>query len=409
LSSIRTFLALCAALLALPSSAAASDALRVEPEGAAETTVTLSGLGAPDVQGREYTVTDSAGQRRVAITGHSLDKVLGAANVDPYRFADVRVAAGALSVTLDRGEVTRPGTFADGPPVFWMEGNEARFLRPASASGGSVQVAGGPLTVSLSRQSELEVTARASRRRVERGEPVTFTAAVSGAPDGEPVTLSWYFDDGAEAIGARVTHRFRRAGSYDVLVGATTASDRAGADATVTVQVGEERSGPDRKGGGTNRDADAPDSGAATGPNGPSGGGVGDAATAPSGSEGAGGADDDRPRDERTATQPPTARSRAAARRRAQREREPAPRREAETASTGSAREVEGIELADLSALSSRAGRDALRAARTGRPREEDQSGGGIPPGLWWTLGTTALLGLGAWREARGRPTARAT
>ena len=43
-----------------------------------------------------------------------------------------------------------------------------------------------------------------------------------------------------------------------------------------------------------------------------------------------------------------------------------------------------------------------------GASREEDDgTGGGIPPGVWWTLGTAALLGLGGWREARGRPAAR--
>jgi hypothetical protein len=71
-------------------------------------------------------------------------------------------------------------------------------------------------------------------------------------------------------------------------------------------------------------------------------------------------------------------------------------------------RQVRGIELADLSGLSSAAGRDALRAARRGDLRAEDGSGTSIPPAVWWTLGTAALLGLGGWREARSRPAGRA-
>lgn len=59
-------------------------------------------------------------------------------------------------------------------------------------------------------------------------------------------------------------HRFAKRGSYDVVVGVTTPGDDAGASAVVTVQVGAPLAGPDRKGGGTNEEADAPDHGAAT-------------------------------------------------------------------------------------------------------------------------------------------------
>jgi PKD domain len=410
--ALATSLVFLAALLALPASALASDQIQVEPEGSSARTVTLSGLGEPDVQAREYTVDDGTGERRVPITGFSLDEVLGAANVDPYRFADVRVAASAGPfVTIDRSEVTRSGAFPEGPPVFWMEGGEARFLRPASAAGGSVLVSGGALTVTLSRQSELQVTASASPRRVKTGEPVTFTAAVSGAGD-EPVDLNWYFDDGGQASGARVTHRFRRPGTYDVLVGATTASDETGADHTISVQVGKARRGPNRKGGGTNPDANAPDSGAATGSagggsgsggSGGSGGssGTGDAAPA---DEGAGGGAGDRSRERARRRE---ARRRAAARREARREAAEA-RERREEGDASASRQVSGIELADLSALSSEAGRDALQAARRGRLREDQEdSGAGIPAAVWWTLGLTGLLGLGAWREARSGPAGR--
>jgi PKD domain len=399
-----TLVLVAAALLALPAVARASDQLVVEPEGTSPVTVSLTGLGEPDVQAREYTIDDGTGERRVPVTGYSLDKVLDAANVDPYRFADLQVAAAAgLSVTLGRDEVVRADTFAEGPPVFWMDAEEARFLRPQSAAAGSVLVSGGAITVSLSRLSELEVSVTASKRRVKVGEPVTFTATVSGAPDGQEVQLDWYFDDETEGSGSRITHRFMRRGTYDVLVGATTASDRTGASATASVRVGRPSGGPNRKGGGTNDDANAPDSGSATGTDASGTGGSGGAAAAAAGdaTEEAG-AEGDAAADRRRSARRRARRERRAERRERQREPEPA--------DAGSSREVSGIELADLSALSSPAGRDALQAARTGRLRDEreEDDGRGVPPAVWWTLGTAALLGLGGWREARGRPVTRA-
>jgi PKD domain len=234
------------------------------------------------------------------------------------------------------------------------------------------------------------------------GEPVTFTATVSGAPADEQVELHWYFDDGTERTGSRVTHRFRRRGAHDVLVGATTASDRTGASDNVSVQVGKPGGGPDRKGGGTNEDANAPDSGPATGTTGSgtggSGGASGSGTSEVAGSNGEAAADRGRGQ-----AREPRERPRPEPRERRRRERDDEP------VDSGSTREVSGIELADLSALSSPAGRDALEAARTGRLRDEqDDGGGGVPPGVWWGLGTAALLGLGGWREARGRPVTRA-
>ena len=311
-------------------------------------------------------------------------------------------------MTLDRDEFLDPGTFPDGPPVFWMQDGTSRFLRPASASGGASQVGGGgPITVRLSRPARLSVSAAASKTRLGPGERVTFTAAVEGAAEDEPVTVSWYFDDGGDRVrGSRVAHRFRKPGTYDVTVSATTAEDDPGAADFVTVRVGPDPNGPDRKGGGTNPGASAPDSGVGTGAAGPASAGSGDG-SAGMGDSGTG----DTPAadaDEAAAARSRAARRRARARRRAEARRErPDEGRESSAAEPDGSEPVSGIELADLSALSSRAGRDALRAARTGRLRDEEEGqGSGIPPAVWWTLGAAALLGLGGWREARGRPAA---
>jgi len=183
------------------------------------------------------------------------------------------------------------------------------------------------------------------------------------------------------------------------------------------VQVGRARAGPNRKGGGTNTDANAPDSGSGTATGGAEGtGSAGGGSSAAGDGDGSAGADAggstgahdgaETARDDAAAARHRAARRRAAARRRSEaraRQRE----EQDESIEAGAPRAVSGIELADLSALSSQAGRDAVQAARTGRLREEDEEGGGIPPGVWWSLGTAALLGLGGWREARGRPASR--
>ena len=167
----------------------------------------------------------------MTVSGHSLDRVLRAARVDLYRFGSLAIAWEGGSIALDREEVTDPDRFADGPPVFYVDGGDVRFLRPADGEPGRVS-GPGPLTLTLSRAARLAVTARASTRRTKPGKPVTFTATVSGARPGERVEVSWYFDDGRSARGRRVTHRFRKPGTYDVVVGATTASSEPGADAT---------------------------------------------------------------------------------------------------------------------------------------------------------------------------------
>jgi hypothetical protein len=340
--ALATTLAVLAALLALPAGALATDQVRVVPEGASARTVTLSGLGEPDVQAREYTVEDGT---RVAITGHSLDEVLREAGADPYRFAEAEVSLAGASVTLTRDELVRTDAFPDGRPVLWIEGTETRFLRPATTSEEPVRLGGaGLITVRLIRPSELQVRAEASDRRVELGDPVTFTATLSGADAGAGVDVSWYFDDGRRGSGLRVTHRFRKPGTYKVSVGARTGPDEPGADDFVAVRVGRPPRGPDRTGGGTNRDADAPDSGVGTGASEPGGSAGGsDVAGAAGGDEGAA-TDDAAAEDKAAAARRDAARRRrAAARERAEED----PARERRDREPGTAQEVTGIELAD--------------------------------------------------------------
>jgi serine protease len=70
------------------------------------------------------------------------------------------------------------------------------------------------------------------------GTEVTFDAAASFDPDGDPLTYAWDFGDGTTASGATVVHRFTERGSFAVEL--TVTDGRGGMDAaTATLPVGE--------------------------------------------------------------------------------------------------------------------------------------------------------------------------
>jgi PKD domain len=375
-------------LLAAPASALADDQVTIEPAGGEARTLSISQLGDPDVVARPYTLP--GGSAPVPITGYSLDRVLDAAGVDPVRFGSLEIQATSGSVVLTRDEATGTTTFPEGPPVFYVENADGRFLRPARANGESAELAtGGPMTVELAERGELSVSAKASPRRAEVGQPVRFTATVTGAEPGESVEITWFFDDRRSKAGSEVTHRFRRPGTYEVTVGATRSENEPGASAIVTVRVGKKPAGPDQQGGGTGPDENAPDSGAGTGSTGSTGstGGSGvtpvtptTPSTPPSTYE---------PVDE--PPQPPGSGS------------SQNPTDESGASSDG-LEPVEGIELADLNSLSSDAGRDALEAAQRGLKRDPEETDGGVPDGVWWFLAIGGLLSLGGLLELRRRP-----
>ncbi len=347
----RALLIAALVALALPGTALADGRIVVAPDGEAEKAVTLSALaGKYDVRDRPYRGPDG---KPVRITGISLDAVLRATGVDPFGFDRAEVTAGGATVPVQRSEIVTGSEFPDGPAVFSEDAGGAFFLLPAATDGRAARRAGAPeLRVRMVRTSDIELTARASRSRVNRGDAVTFSASAKGGSG--TIAYSWTFDDGGHGRGARVTHRFKEPGTYDVVVGATTAGDPRGTDAIVTVTVGKPANGPDRKGGGTDSDAAAPDSGAASG-----GGGT---------------------------AAPPARR---------------APRRAPKRRAAARGDRVEGVLLADASPS---AAERAARAARTGRvkPAAAESGGFGVPPGVWGGLAALTLLFLGGWRERRG-------
>ncbi len=274
---------------------------------------------------------------------------------------------------LSRHQALDPGAFPEGFPVVYATAAGTGFLRPSTGpedlNATDAFEAPQGITVVLRKGSPLQVRAKASPLRTRPGKAVTFTALVDRAGSGEQLTYSWYFDDGHSGSGANASHSFAKRGSYDVVGGVTTPGDDVGASAVVTVQVGAPLGGPDRKGGGADRDATAPDHGAATGsttgaPPGPPAT-TADRESAPASA----------PRLEREVRQ---------------RSQPQAPRGE----------EVSGVLLSSTKALPAEP--TASPAARTGKLDESEGGGGGLSNAVLGLLVTAGLLSVGALVELRG-------
>lgn len=365
--------------LAQPSlDAARADAAQVTviAAGGSQQTLSLEALaGSEDVVGRAYLLRSGTGEATQTVSGFSLAALVEAAGADPYAFSYLEVlrpTGGA--VQLSRHQALDPGAFADGPPVVYATAGGTGFLRPNGGAedlnaSDSFEVPQG-VTIALRKGSPLRVEASASTLKTRPGKAVEFSAEVEGAGAGETLTYSWYFDDGASAAGPDATHSFTRRGSYDVVVGVTTPGDSTGTSAVVTVQVGPPPAGPDRKGGGTSRDRQAPDHGAATG--------VGD---------GAG----DSPSSAATAVPAPTPTPAKPA--------EPSEKPAATTSQPPAGAPISGLLLSAPAAATPKP--DSQPAARAGNPSDENSDGLSLSGAALGLIVTGGLLGLGAFSEAR--------
>jgi hypothetical protein len=383
---LRNGLLIVAALAATSTvgaeTARADDAqVTVIAPGGAQQTLSLAALGGGDVSERPYTLRSAEGESTVTVSGFSTAAILDAAGVDPYGFSylEAQRPAGG-SVLLSRDQALDPSAFPDGPPVVHPTATGTAFLRPGAGAGDlnatdSFEAPQG-ITLVLRKGSPLRVRAQASTLRTRPGRPVTFTAIVERAGAGERLTWSWYFDDGHSAEGAGVRHRFAKRGSYDVVVGVTTAGDETGASAVVTVQVGPPLAGPDRKGGGTNDDVGAPDHGAATGGSAPGTSGLSGASPNP----GATG-ESSRPCPQNTEKC----------------ERSQVEKRGGPESAGAAGKRVSGLLL---SSATTSPEPTAIPAARTGK-LSETGSGPGLPAAALGLLATIGLLGLGALAEMR--------
>lgn len=375
-----TCLALAIAIGGVASASAAE--VRIVPLSGPAKTLSLESLaGEEDVVDRSYTLRSTNGETKETVTGFSLGSLLNAADVDVFTFSYVAIPRpGGGTLFLDNEQVRDSESF-DGPPVVYAGANDtAALIRPATGANdvnAPDAFSAAPLVITLRSGRLIEVEAKASAVKVDPGDRVTFTATATRFGAGQDLEFSWQFNDGSRGSGPTVSHRFKEPGSYDVVVGATSASDETGGSDVISIQVGKPRKGgPDRRGGGTNRDDDAPDSGRSDGPgsstgpsgSGSSGGGGTGASTQPSGSQ-----------------QTPPA---------------PEPDRDESQQPTGPGEMVEG-ELVDglgtVVAVEPEANQAAQPVARTGTP--SDTGGGGLSEGVVAALLCGGLLGLGVMIE----------
>jgi len=370
---LTAFIGLVLALLAIPPAETRGESyVTVVPadrdEG--EWTIGLSRLARSfDVRGHTYKVRAAPGEEEpVTVTGISLRALLRHATIDPASFGYAEIARpNGSAVLLTRYQVMEPAAFEEGPAIVYPEGEQAGFLRPSAGPddlNAADHFAAASVTVRLHERGLLDLNANSSHRKPSPRQAVTFEVTASGSA-ARGLRFEWHFDDGSSAEGSRVAHRFRRAGRYHVVVrairdGATVAASRA-----VLVEVGRLRRDAARGGaaGGSDR-------------HGPAASGAGQ------GSSGG-----------RTG-----ARATGSARPAPRRDRPRAARRPKHDASTASGRRVAGELLSAASAVPPAAARPAAGGARSGG---EPDRGVDVPAWLWGLLGTLALMGLGAYREAR--------
>jgi hypothetical protein len=379
LSSLLALAVLALSLFAAERARADAAQVTVVSPGGAQQTISLAALaGSEDILVRPYVLRDASGETTQTLSGFSLAAILDAAGADPYGFSylEVQRPAGG-SVLLNRDQAIGSGAFADGPPLVHATASATGFLRPSAGpedlnAGDSFEAPQG-VAIVLRKGQRLQVRAEASTLRTRPGKPVSFSATVERAGSGEQLAYSWQFDDGQSAEGPEASHSFAKRGSYDVVVGVTSDGDETGGSAVVTIQVGAPVAGPDRKGGGTNDDAGAPDHGVADGPEG--GGSVGGAPS------------DAQPAAALSVRRGTTDRPRAT-------EAKPKP---------VEAKPVEGdlVEGELVSAETTASSPSQQSAARSGQLEDDGDSGGGIPGAAWGLLATVGLFGAGALIETR--------
>lgn len=357
-------------------------------DGGAEQTLPLADLTAQqDVHDAVYTLraADAATSELTVAAGVSLEALLAAAGLaeDPFTYAEIVRADGTAVIVL-RDQLS--GT-DEGPPVVWGDEQGAHFLRPSggdddpNASDHVVQ-ASGALHVELKTGDPIAARISASALRVEPGEAIDFSASLVAGELSAGMEYQWYFDDNRFATGASVTHRFRRAGRYTVLLNVMRGSEAVGSPAVVVVRISD----PDRDadGGarrsGERREDESGGSGGGDGRNG-SGGGTGAGA--------GGGAGSGAPAPAAPAAAPPPVTPPPAP-------PEPKPKPKPASAPEPQGELVSGTLLASATGAPIPTGDDAPPAAEDEATVPLD-----VPVGVWVAIGLIAVVAIGWTLESR--------
>lgn len=256
----------CAALVVSAPLATAADVTVVSRDGKSQTFDLAQLAGEFDVSA-DYVIRSTSGATQNArVSGISVRRLLELADADP---AYSKVEIGGVRMT--RTQIEGSGAV----PAIYPDGGKAAFIRtsygPGDANGRDLFSAGS-ITVKQAAVSVSDgpiATATASKQSVKPNQSVTFSARVTNTAAGEQFTYRWNFDDGTTATGASVKHKFKKRGTYRVLLTATPVGESTSVPAAVQVQVGAAtKSKKKRTGTGTNDAAGAPLTGAADGDSG---------------------------------------------------------------------------------------------------------------------------------------------
>jgi len=358
----------------------------------ASVTIKLSELGNNDINNRNYRLKSGT----VTISGHSLLQVMNAADAqsDEINLATIpaieidRPSASGGPIRISGDDVRNPAAFGDGPPVFYEDNGATVFVMPGSGSGAGsrYRFVFTPVGISISGGASYEVNLSASRTRVKVGQEVRFNASVTGQDGGEPLSFRWRFGDGTVRTTARgrVTHTFRKDGSFPVIVEVTGASGTG--QSGILIEVGKvEKPKPEPKPDEANGPAPQnPDGNGGTGGSGGGGGGFGSGFGSGSGSSGSG-----------TSSAPPA----SVAAPPAAELQDPEPKPDA-TPDDGLI-EVQG-RLVDSQTATVVPPADAPTVESANpAPSGTEQGGFGIPGAAWTLAGVGLLMGLGAFAELR--------
>lgn len=364
----------------------------VLPNGKGERTLRLADLAAKhDVHNALYTLraADGATSPLPVASGISLAALLRAAGLDTVTFDYVSVPRPDGSVTLLLADQIGKGQ--GGPAVVWSDEEGVHFLRPSltdddpNATDHVVQ-AGGELRIELKLGDPLIARISASKLRARPGEAITFTAALVAGTLAPGMTFRWYFDGSDYVYGASATHRFRRPGTYQVLLDIVRGEESIGVPEIIEVVITRPRSerGRARRSGESRRDG--VDDGADRG--GGAGGATGTGAGAGAGGGTGGGAGGITPPSTQIATPPPPERPVPKPKPR----RKPAPAEpQGELVSGTLLAAADGLPPSGGNAATSQQQRDVTAPAD---PLE-------IPVGVWIVIGLAAILALGWTLESR--------
>lgn len=247
--------------------AAAADINVVGPRDSGTKSVSFGSLSSQFDVDAEYVIRGASGATSVKrVRGISISHLLSVIDADQVYSGLEVIRPGGERVRLSKLQLLADGN----PPVIFAEGGQLVFLRPSynsdDANANDVVSVGGAMMLKQVNIGALSVAAKASKTKVNAGELVTFTGVAGGGGAGESYEFKWNFADGKRGTGASISHRFKKRGTYKVLLTAkTVGSDRTDPD-VVVVQVGDPvKSKKKRAGGGTNDAAGAPTSGAADG------------------------------------------------------------------------------------------------------------------------------------------------